>query len=259
MSEINQPETSIGPEDPEYYAELLCRTSRPANRRLPFDERPCPDVPGIQDVDDPLARRLQTLLDAVADVSLCERGNVAATMAGLKDDSGTLQTRLYIVFNHEDDDAAARCPQHLEAIFNMLRQVPYEPPADGSPKFIANELENDFIEICKVIHDYSFDIFAYRVTKREHKLSDIREYIEQDQTHFTPQHRSTLLVFLKHVRLINMKVAQAQTTGSISTSSIKMLLSIYSYWTDHNLLNDSLDNKKLTLLDYADAWLAEGA
>ena len=50
-------------------------------------------------------------------------------------------------------------------------------------KVIANELENDFIEICRAIHNYSFDIFAHRVTKREHKLSDIRGYLELDQTH----------------------------------------------------------------------------
>ncbi|KAF8487750.1 hypothetical protein F5888DRAFT_1911251 [Russula emetica] len=108
MSGINQP-ISIGTEDPEYYAELFCKTP---NQRLPSDdsERPCPDVPGIHG---PLTRRLQTLLDAVADISLCQRGNVSATMACLKDDKGTLETRLYVVFNHEDDEAARRCPQHL--------------------------------------------------------------------------------------------------------------------------------------------------
>jgi hypothetical protein len=57
----------IGPEDPGYYAELLYNTSRPADRRLPS-----PDVPGVQDVDGVLAQRLQTILDAVADLSLCE-------------------------------------------------------------------------------------------------------------------------------------------------------------------------------------------
>jgi hypothetical protein len=55
-----------------------------------------------------LAQRLQMLLDTVADISLCQRGNVSATMACLKDDKGTLETRLYIVFNHKDDEAA-RC------------------------------------------------------------------------------------------------------------------------------------------------------
>jgi hypothetical protein len=257
MSEIYQP-ISIGTQDPEYYAELFCKISRPADQRLPSDERSCPDVPGIQNVDDPLARRLQTLLDAVADISLCQLRNVSATMASLKDDHGTLQTRLYIVFNHEDDEAAGSCSQHLRAIFDMLRRVPYRPPAmDGSPKIIANELQDDFIEFCTAIHNYSFDIFAHRVTKREHKLSDIRGHIEQDR-HFTSQQRSTLLAFLKGVDAIIVNVAKAQTTKQLPTISIKLLLMIYSYWTEYNLLPDVSD-KKVTLLDDADKWLADSA
>ena len=92
-------------------------------------------------------------LDAVADISLCQRGNV--TMASLKDSKGILEIELYIVFNHENGESALGCPQHLQNIFNMLRQVPYRPPAtDGSPKVIANELEDDYIEICKAIHNF---------------------------------------------------------------------------------------------------------
>jgi hypothetical protein len=60
-------------------------------------------------------------------------------MASLKDYKGTLETRLYNVFSHEDDEAAGHCRQHLEDRFEMLHQVPYrdKPPAmDGSPKII---------------------------------------------------------------------------------------------------------------------------
>jgi hypothetical protein len=255
MSGINQP-ISIGPEDAEYYAELFCKTCcktpKLAYRCLvPSDERSCP-----QDID---GRRLQTLLDTVADISLCQQGNLSATMACLRDGNGTLETRLYIVFNHEDDEAAHRCPQHLQVIFNMLSQVPYKPPAlDGSPKVIANELQNDFIEICRAIHNYSFDIFAHHVTKHEHKLSNIRGYVETDRTHFTPQQRSTLLEFLDNVDSIINSVANAQTTKQLPTISIKMLFMIYLYWTKHNLLPKNLD-KKFTLLDSADNWLADGA
>jgi len=42
---------------------------------------------------------------------------------------------------------------------------------------IAGELENNFIEICRAIHNYSFDVFAHRVTKCECHLAEIREYI----------------------------------------------------------------------------------
>jgi hypothetical protein len=247
MSELNRPKF-IGTEDPEDYAELFCE----ANRRPPSDEQ---SPPG-----DPRERRLQTVLDAVADISLCQRGNVSATMACLKVDKGTLETRLYVVFNHENDDAARRCPQHLQVIFDMLRRVPYNPPAIGSPNVIANEIENDFIEICKVIHDYSFDIFAHRVTKHEHELSDIRRYIKQDRAHFRPQQRATLMEFLEDVDMIITSVVKLKTTKQLPTDFIKILQAFYSYWTSHDLLSeDSLDGKKVTLLDDADAWLAESA
>jgi hypothetical protein len=254
MSGINQPKY-IGTEDPEYYGELFCKTPTLADRRLPPS---CPDVPGIQDVDGPSAQRIQTLLDTVADISLCKRGNVSATMACVKVDNGSLETRLYIVFNYEDDEAARRCPRHLQDIFNMLRRVPYMPPAlDGSPKVIANELKGDFIEICRVIHNYSFDIFAHRVTKRRDKLSDIQRYIRQDRAHFTPQDRSTLVAFLEHVDLIITSVTHVWTTKQLSTIFIEMLRAMYLHWMKHDLLpKDPLDDKKVTLLDDADAWLA---
>lgn len=84
--------------------------------------------------------------------------------------------------------------------------------------------ENDFIEICRATHNYSFDIFAHRVTKCERKLSDIRIYIEQDRMHFTPQYRSPLVAFLEDVDVIITSVAKAQTTNQLPTIYIKMLL-----------------------------------
>ncbi|KAI0277271.1 hypothetical protein BGY98DRAFT_980548 [Russula aff. rugulosa BPL654] len=249
----------IDANDPEYYAELLSKASRLANRRLPSDERPCPDVLGIQDVNSSLSRRIRTLLDALADISLSQRGNVSATMASIKDNGGTLETQLYIVFNHEDDEAAHHCRQHLESILNMLRQVPYVPPAmDGSEKVIADSLQNDSIKICRAIHNHSFDIFAHRVTKHAHRLSDIRRYIEQDQMHFEPQDRSELVEFLRHVNMILMMVANAQATNQLPATSIQMLLYMYSYWTEHDLLPKDLSvNNKPTLLDNVDTWLAD--
>ena len=246
----------IDTEDPEYYAELFCKIPRVENWRI---HSSCPVVPGI---DGPLSRRLQTLLDAVADISLRQRGNVSATMASLKDNNDSSEIRLYIVFNHENDDAAGRCSDHLQVIFNMLRQVPHKPLRTGSsPKVMPKELKNDFLEICRAIHNYSFDIFAHRVLKREHKLSNIRQYIEQDQTRFTLLQRSTLLEFVKHVgSIIRMvRVVSAQTTKQLPTAFVNLLLWVYSYWTEHNLLpKDSLPDNKLTLLDVADTWMDRG-
>jgi hypothetical protein len=247
---------NIGTEDPEYYAELFCRTPRLANRRLPSDERSCPVIPGIQN-DGHLSRRLRALLDAVADISLCRRGNVSATMACIKDDNGTSDTRLYIVFNHEGDESAPSCPQHLETIFEMLRQVPYKPSAVGGSKVIANELKDDFFEICQAIHNYSFDVFAYRVLKRERSLPKIRELIEHSNN-FTTEQRSTLVKFLTDVHKI-ITLVNAQTPRQLPTIFIKMLQYMYSSWLKHDLLPKDSLAYNFKLLDLADEWLAEGA
>ena len=119
-------------------------------------------------------------------------------MASLTGNCGTLETQLYIVFNRELGDKEVHgCRHHLETIFNKLRQVPYEPPAsatDGCPKTIAPPLEPYLLDLCKVIHEYSFDVFAYRVKKREKRLSEIRGYIEQTQ-YFESPDRSKLAIF----------------------------------------------------------------
>ena len=127
---------------------------------------------------------------------------------------------------------------------------------------MPSNLEIYFVDICRVTHNYSFDIFVHRVLKRESKLSEIRWYIEQDQTHFTTDQRGTLLEFLEHVDSIIqiVQVASSQTTKQFPTSFIQMLLWVYSYWTKHNLLpKDSLPDNKLTLLDAADTWMDDGA
>jgi hypothetical protein len=84
---------SIGAEEPGYYADLLCKIPRLTNLRLASDGRSCPDIPGIQNFHVAHSRHLQTLLDAVANISLCRRGNVSATMASLKDNTGSLETQ----------------------------------------------------------------------------------------------------------------------------------------------------------------------
>ena len=182
-------------------------------------------------------------------------------MASLKDNRGTLETQLYIVFNHKNDKSAPDCPQHLQNIINILRQVPYRPLATGgSPKVIPRELESNHVEICQAIHDYSVEVFRYRVAKHEDKLSGIRGYIERDQTdYFSDRERETLLGFLYYVdRLVT--ITTTMTTKQFRATFIKFLIGLYSYWTHNNLLpKDSAADDKLTLLDYADTWLAESA
>ena len=253
---------SIGIEDPEYYAELLSVTTRDVNGRLLSNEHSCSDIPSIQGVDLPPAQRLKTLLDVVADISLCQRGNVSATMACIKPYNDTVETQIYIAFNHENDEAAVSCPEHLQSIFEMLHQVRYRPPAtNDSPRVMGKELEDELVKICGAILNYSYDIFNYRVNKRKHKLSQIREYIEQGSAHFLSQRHSTLVEFLEHVDAIINIVADSQATKQLPDVDIRMLLNIYSYWMNHNFLTDDplANNKPSTLLDEVDAWLAEGA
>ena len=53
-------------------------------------------------------------------------------MASLIHDGGILKnTRLYIVFNHQNDDCARLCRNHLETIFQMLHQVPHTSAVTG--------------------------------------------------------------------------------------------------------------------------------
>jgi hypothetical protein len=249
---------SIGIEDPEYYAELLSVTPRDVSGRLLSDERPGPDIPGIHD---PIAQRLQTLLDVVAHISLCQKGNVSATLACIRQDKDALETQVYVTFNHEDDEAARSCPKHLQSIFGMLHQVPYRPSArDGSPKVIEGDLEGKLIEICRAIHNYSYDIFEYRVYKRRPRLSEIRGYIEQERMHFTLEQHFMLMNFLQHVDAIIDIVADARHTKQFSNIAIQIFINIYWYWKKHNLLpKDEPADNKVTLLDQADARLAEGA
>jgi len=64
----------------------------------------------------------------------------------------------------------------------------------------------------------------------------IQRYVEQDQAHFTPQQHSALVAFLRHMDWIIKAVDNAEATKQLSTISIEILLCIYSYWTEDNLL-----------------------
>jgi hypothetical protein len=249
------------PNDPEYYAELLQKSSRPADWQQRTNQQCYGNIPGIQNVDDELSKRkrLPTLLDVIAEISITKRGNVSATMASVIRDGDVLKTQLYIVFNHENDDAAI-CRNHLETIFRMLRSVPYTPTDRGSPKIMPNTLKEYFIEICAVVHNYSFNIFKSRVNKHKKNLWEIRNHIEQDERFFGPKQRSTLLKFLTYVAHITRAVTDAEHMDQFPTSTMKMLHTVYLEWTNDNLLpKDDLAGNTLTLLDTADNWLAESA
>jgi hypothetical protein len=161
------------------------------------------------------------LLDDIASISLCKKGNISATAACLKNDKGTLETQLYIVFNKQDE-AHSQCGQHLQSIFSMLRQVPLKPPTRGSPQLIAEDLHEHLIKICNTIQNYSFDILLHRVTKRRASMPAVTELIERDRTRFTPEQRSILLEFLDDVDLIISTVTEVEVK-QLSTAQTKNL------------------------------------
>ncbi len=125
---------------------------------------------------------------------------------------------------------------------------------------MPNTLMEDFIEICAVIHNYSFNIFKSRVNKRKKNLLEIRNHIEQDEGFFKPEQHSTLLKFLSCVANIMRAITDAEHMNQFPTSTMKMLQTVYSEWTNDNILpKDDLAGNTLTLLDIADNWLAESA
>jgi len=65
-----------------------------------------------------------------------------------------------------------------------------------APEGIANELENDLIEICTSHPQLLIRHFCASRYQAQEEASDIRGHIEEDQTHFTSQERSTLVAFL---------------------------------------------------------------
>ena len=59
--------------------------------------------------------------------------------------------------------------------------------------------------------------------------------------------------------MIIKAVANAQATKQLSNRQIDLILYIFWYWTNHNLLpKDTLAHKKVTLLEKVDALLADG-
>jgi hypothetical protein len=246
-----RPPPLIDANHPEYYAELLSNGARTERRCLPPEERRFyPHIPRI--------------LDLVADVSHCERGNVSATMASLTANRGTLETQLYTVFNRGlGDDGIHRCRNHLKTIFNKLQQVSRESPAPATndlPEDIEPSLKEYLVDLCKVIHDYSFDVFAYRVNKRKASLSVIRGHIKQDPTaRFGYEDHSKLIVFFQNLEAIIKAVDDARATKQFSRRSIDLIQESYLYWTYRNLLPNILDaGDKPTLLDDVDKFLADG-
>jgi len=119
----------IDPTHPVFYGELLWlftgfTSGLDVPRRI-HQPAPCPNLPFSSDLDPGFVKRLQTLLDVLADISVWEKKNLAATSAQLTQAGATLATHLYVVFNSSDEDSRQSCRTHLWGIFESLRGVKY--------------------------------------------------------------------------------------------------------------------------------------
>jgi hypothetical protein len=70
--------------------------------------------------------------------------------------------------------------------------------------------------------------------------------------------RGPLLLFLDTVDRIIM-ITKAQATNQLSVTFMKILVRFYLYWTHNGLLPKYSADNQITLLDHADAWLAQCA
>jgi hypothetical protein len=124
----------IDPTHPVYYGELLWLFGLTSGLDMPrriHQPAPRPNLPfPPSDLDPGFVKRLQTLLDVLADISVWEKKNVAATSAQLTQAGATLATHLYVVFNSSDEDSRQSCRTHLWGIFETLRGVKYCPSPD---------------------------------------------------------------------------------------------------------------------------------
>jgi len=256
-SRMSRTITCIGPENPSYYSDILQNITSRVDRHSP-SQRSCQTIPGIQNIDDTLTRRLQSVLDDIARISLCEKGNVSATMACLKQHDDVLQTQLYVVFNHQRDESHRLCRQHLETTFTMLRNIPYKPSeANNSPQLITNDLMPGLPEICKEIIKHSFGIFTHHVVKRRDEMPRLKMLICQG-TGFKPKQHSILLTFLQEVETIIKFVDEAEEAKQFSIIRTRLLLGFYSSWMKNRLLPKD-DDDTTTLLDAADRFLESEA
>jgi len=87
-------------------------------------------------------------------------------------------------------------------------------------------------------------------------MSDIQKLIAEGQQAFAPMEHPILLTFLQQVQMTIEIVMQAKATKQLPIYDIRVLLLIYSFWTENGLLpQDSHADNTVTLLDTADRFL----
>lgn len=246
---------NIDPTHPVYYGELLWlfTSGRDVTRRM--QPAPCPNLPfRPSDLDPGLVKRLQTLLNVLADISVWEKRNVAATSAQLTQAGATLATHLYIIFNSSDEGSRRSCRAHLWGIFESLRGVNYYPsPADGSPKLIDERFHDDIAKISSSLHTFAWDVFKPRVTKHGRKLESIKNLITKYSGSFTIADNAALSSFFNDLDEILVSVDRLERVDTVPYMFTNLLHRMYMEWLRNSLLaEDDSGNELLTVLGRLD-------
>jgi hypothetical protein len=171
----------VDPTHPVYYGELLWLFTSGQDTPRRIQPAPCPNLPFPRSDRDPdFVKRLQTLLDVLASISVWEKKNVAATSAQFTQAGDTLATHLYVVFNSSNKHSRQSCRSHLWGVFESLRGVEHYPsPADGSSKVIDKRFNDDIAKISSSLHTFSWEVFKHRVIKHREKLESITSLVAQ--------------------------------------------------------------------------------
>ncbi|KAI0302493.1 hypothetical protein BC826DRAFT_1172733 [Russula brevipes] len=242
----------VDPTHSVFYGELLWLfTSFTSGRNVPrrqIQPAPCPNLlfpPSDRDPD--FAKRLQTLLDVLASISVWEKKNVAATSVQLTQAGDTLATHLYVVFNSSNEHSRQSCRSHLWDVFESLRGVEHCPsPADGSPKIMDKRFIDDIAKISSSLHTFSWEVFKHRVIKHREKLESITSLVAQYPDN---AEKTALSSFFNNLKTILNVMDRLESADTVSPMFTKLLRQMYAVWVRKNLITEhDSGNEHLTVL-----------
>ncbi|KAI0287896.1 hypothetical protein BC826DRAFT_1041480 [Russula brevipes] len=241
----------IDPTHPVFYGELLWLFTSgrdvPRHRIQPTPSLPFPDF----------VKRLQTLLDVLASISVWEKKNVAATSAQLTQAGDTLATHLYVVFNSSNEHSRQSCRSHFLGVFKSLRGVEHYPsPADGSPKIIDKRFNDDIAKISSRLHTFSWEVFKHRVIKHRENLEILTSLVAKYPHDADKPALSSFFNDLKRILEVMDRLESADTVPQLFT---KFLHHTYAVWVRKNLITErDSGNDFSTVLDQFDLVNANG-
>ncbi|KAI0289385.1 hypothetical protein BC826DRAFT_1032404 [Russula brevipes] len=223
----------VDPTHPVFYGELLWLFTSGRNvPRRQIQPAPCPNLPfPPSDRDPDFVKRLQTLLDVLASISVWEKKNVAATSAQLTQAGDTLTTHLYVVFNSSNEHSRQSCRSHLWDIFESLRD---------------KRFNDDIAKISSSLHTFSWEVFKHRVIKHREKLESITSLVAQypDNTE-----KTALSSFFNNLKTILNVMDRLESADTVSPMFTKLLRQMYAVWVRKNLITEhDSGNEHLTVL-----------